>query len=342
MKRSLLVYGVLGAASLALAGCHLPSAAGFEGATPTAQTVALDVPSGGTAALADDGVTRSALLGQEADSYVLTRAVTSVVNVSTAAVLVLVRTIVSFPPSTVDGDVAVWGPHSEPLAKNAWRLTVTRLAKNQFHWELDGKDKKLDDSAFVTILSGTHTRAVDAKGHHLEHFGNGDFTIDWDVAATLPERDPKNAGRATFTYARLSPGATETIAVDFHGVKDDQNGEIHDAVYRYSATPGAGGDFKWGAIKDALPEPGNTGTAKETVTLHSRWLESGAGRADYKVIGAVDLAVLGGSATATECWDTGFSSVYLDTSYDDPSNPKDWGVETSCAFPTADYSTVTP
>ena len=337
MKRYLLVYGALGTVALAVAGCGMIDGSDFQGATPTAQTVALDVPGGGTAASAD-GVTQSALLGDEADSYKLTRGVTVVVNGGTGAVLLLVRTIVSFPPSSRDGDTAVWGPHSEPLAKNAWRLTVTRLAKHQFHWILDGKPKAAGDDAFVTILSGDHTRAVDAAGHHIEHFGNGNFTIDWDAAATLPEHDA-NVGVATFTYSRL-PGAADTIDVDFNGVQDDTTHEIFNALYRYSATPGAGGELRYGAVKDDLPEPGNTGTAKETVTLHSRWMESGAGRADYRIVGDDVTGAVGGPATATECWDTGFASMFLDNSYNDAT--KKWGAESSCVFPTADFSDVAP
>jgi hypothetical protein len=338
MKRTLLVYGTVGLLAAGLAGCNIIDGSDFEGSTPTAQTVALNVPGGGGTAAAGDGIAQSALLGDEADSYKLTRAVTAVVNGGTGAVLLLVRTIVSFPPSSRDGDTAVWGPHSEPLAKNAWRLTVTRLAKHQFSWVLDGKAKMAGDDAFVTILSGTHTRAVDGRDRRIEHFGSGNFTIDWDTAMTLPEHED-NRGVATFTYSRL-PGAAETIDVDFDGVQDDKNGEIFNAVYRYSATPGSGGELRYGAIQDSLPEPGNTGTAKETSTIHSRWMETGAGRSDYRVMGEDVTASLGGPGTVSECWDTGFASVFLDNNYNDAT--KKWGVETSCVFPTADFSSVTP
>jgi hypothetical protein len=328
---------MIGVMALGLGGCRLIDGKDFEGSTPTAETVALNVPGGGTAA-SNDGVTQSALLGDEADSYRLTRVVTWAVNGGTGAVLLLVRTIVSFPPSDRDGDTAVWGPHSEPLAKNAWRLTVKRLARHQFQWVLDGKPKAAGDDAFVTILSGTHSRAVDANDRRIPHFGSGTFTIDWETARTLPEHDD-NRGVAKFTYSRL-PGAAETIDVDFNGVEDDTTKEIFNAVYRYSATSGSGGSLRYGEIKDSLPEPGNTGTAKETATLHSRWMESGAGRADYRVMGDDVTAALGGPGSASECWDTGFASVYLDNNYNDAT--KKWGVETNCVFPTADFSSVTP
>jgi hypothetical protein len=343
MKRSLVlaVLGTFGAG--AVSGCNLPDGGDFQGATPTAESVALNVPaSGATAqgALTNDGVKRSALLGEVADSYQVTRALTAVVNGGTGFVLVLVKTIVSFPPTSVDADRnAVWGPHSEPLDRNAWRLTVDRVERHVFDWKLDSKDKTLGDDAFVTILSGRHTRATNDRGRPMENYGSGNFTIDWDAAATLPDHNPKEAGQATFTYSRLSPGAVHTINVDFAGVKHEKTGELFDAVYRYTAAPGSGGSMKYGEVRDALPDPGNTGTAPETFTLHSRWMETGAGRSDYQSSGPDITAALMGDGRVSECWDTSFNSQFMSVSYAPASG---WGSESSCAFASADFSTVAP
>jgi len=342
MKRSLVLYGVSGL--LALAGCGpMGSGNGYDGpfahATPTQETVALAIPEGHAAAAgSEDGVRTSALLGEEADSYKLTRTVTAVVNGGTGWVLGLVKLIVSYPPTSVTGsDTAIWAPAPEPLAKKAWRLTVTRKAKEVFDWSFQAKAKTDPDSAFITIISGTHTRAVDAADQPMENYGSGNFTIDWDASNTLP-REPQETGKdvgvATFSYARVDPASVTSIAVDFNGVKSDK-GEIHNAIYRYVATPGAGGDFKYGSKEDAAPEPGNTGTAKETLTIHSRWLESGAGRSDYRLSGG-DLGTASG--TVSECWEPSFASVYMVRSYDDVT----WGAETSCAFATADFSSEAP
>ena len=325
---------------IALAGCVPAEPSGFEGSTPTAQNVALDVPASGSAssALTSDGVRASALLGDEADSYKLTRGVTGIVNGATGAVLLLVKTIVSYPPTTRDPatDTAVWGPHTEPLAKNAWRLTVTRMDRDVFSWKLDGKAKTADDSAFITILSGTHTRAVDARGVHREHYGSGTFIVDWDAAQTLPDHD-RAVGVATFTYSRLDPAAVTMIDVDFKGIRDEGAvaTDLYDAIYRYTATPGAGGELRYAANRDYFPEPHPSGTAKESFTIHSRWMESGAGRTDYQLSGGDITAALSGNATVSECWDVSFASQYRLVSYD-PTNPTEsWGVETSCAFDNA-------
>ena len=337
MKRSSVVGSVT--AMIALGGCQMMDN-DFAGSTPTAENVALSVPANGStqsALTAGDGTTRSALLGQEADSYNLTRVVTGIVNGATGAVLLLVKTIVSFPPTSVQGDTAVWGPHAEPLDKNAWRLTVTRVQPHVFTWALDGKPKTADDIAFITILSGTHTRAVDAHGRPIENYGSGTFLVDWDAAQTLP--DHGNAvGVATFTYARVAPGAVTTIDVDFKGIKDDPPAtELYDAVYRYTATPGAGGELKYAAKRDYFPDPHPSNSAKEDFTIHSRWQETGDGRTDYELTGG-DVATAGiAPVTVSECWDAAFLSTFRNVSYD-PS--LDWGVETSCSFPNASF--VTP
>ncbi|HET6150622.1 MAG TPA: hypothetical protein VFH68_23990, partial [Polyangia bacterium] len=265
--------------------------------------------------------------------YQTTRNVTVVINGGTLAVLTLVHTIVEFPPTSVSNDSAVWGPHSEPLSRNAWRLTVTRVAPHSFDYVLAAKPKLADDSAFIGILSGHHNTVNGPHGRAIEGLGDGTFTVDWDAAQTLPEHD-KIVGKADFTYARASFTDTATIGVAFTGIKDESNAEIYNANYLYAATPGAGGDFHYAAHRDALPGPGPTGTAQELFTMHSRWLETGAGRADVQVSGG-DSPVP--SPIVNECWDAAFSSTFKNTSYDPAQT---WGQESTCVFTSASYSSL--
>jgi hypothetical protein len=321
-----------------LPGCGLKDDAdGFRGGVPRHEAVEVRVPGGAqTGSLtAEGGARQSALLGQKAEYYVLTRTVTAVINGGTFAVLTLVKTIVGYPATSVSGDTAVWGPHTEPLSPNTWRLTVTRLEPHKFQYALDAKAKTADDSAFKTILAGTHTRAVTAGGLPIEGFGSGTFTADWDAAQTLPEHGPE-VGKAMFTYSRESLGAKGTVDVVFNGIKEEKTGELFDAVYKFAETPGAGGDFQYGATQDYLPEPGNTGTAKEKLTIRSRWQQTGAGRSDVKLSGG-DLAASGTVGTANECWDSNFGSVYKAQSWLPLGG---WGTEGSCVFTPAEYSTL--
>jgi len=340
MKRSSVVFGMTAMlAGTSLVGCKLMDD-DFAGSTPTAENVALAVPASTQSALtASDGTKVSALLGEEAGSYQLTRAVTGIVNGATGVVLILVKTIVSYPPTSHHGDMAVWGPHSEPLDKNAWRLTVTRVEPHVFSWALDGKPKAAGDSAFVTLLSGVHTRAVNDRGRPIENYGSGSFVVDWDMAQTLPDHGDA-VGVAKFTYSRVAPAADTTIDVDFQGIVDEPRStdpaatELYDAIYRYTATPGAGGELKYAAKRDYYPDPHPSGTAKEDLTIHSRWQETGTGRTDYQLTGGEVAADGIAPVSVSECWDTSFLSTYLNVSYD---HAGDWGVETSCSFPTASF-----
>ncbi|MES1210633.1 MAG: hypothetical protein ABUS79_32245, partial [Pseudomonadota bacterium] len=327
-------------------GCGKADDGEFNGSVPTSATVALEVPapppsSAAAASSSNVSVKGAALQGKLASDYVLTRTVVVVVNTATAAVLDLVKDITDFPPTTVQGDTAVWGPGTDPLSANTYRLTVTKVAPHVFTYKLDGKGKTDPDTAFVTVLSGTHTRALDAAGHVEKGFGSGDFTLDFDAADTLPQHDD-NVGKVAFQYSRLSPTAAVTIDVTFTGVQDHcdpltckTSGQIFDAVYAYSATPGSGGDLQYADAKNYVP----TSSANETLSIHSRWLETGAGRTDMQVTGG-DLGVT--VNTSSECWDSNFASVYSFASYD-PSNPMvDWGAEANCgAFPAAAFITLT-
>jgi hypothetical protein len=68
-------------------------------------------------------------------------------------------------------------------------------------------------------------------------------------------------------------------------------------------------------------------------------METGAGRTDIQVTGGdVGTAV----DTASECWDSNFSSVYSAASYA-PNDPNvDWGSESSCAFASAALVSLSP
>jgi hypothetical protein len=342
MRRVFLMCVSMGAsvAALAAMGCgRIDDSDGFRGGVPTRDTVSLRVPGAdASGSLTASGAVLSALLGQKADTYVTTRDITAVVNGGTYAVLTLVRTIIDFPATTVAADSAVWGPHTEPLSPNTWRLTVTRVEAHKFQWLLEARAKTDPDTAFASIISGVHTAAVTAAGAAMEGFGNGTFTVDWDAAQKLPEHD-QNVGQAAFTYSRLAPGAVVSIDVDFKGIKDDKTGEIHDALYRYTETPGAGGELQYASDQDVSPGPGPTGTAKEHFTVHSRWQETGAGRCDLQISGGDLAGTPYDHSTGSECWDANFASVYRNLSYD-PATQSNWGDEASCPFTPASYATI--
>jgi hypothetical protein len=330
---------VLGVALTTTVGCGKgDDGDAYRDGVPYHEDVTLAFPGGGAtqSALTADGTaaTQGALLGEQAEFYRLTRGITVIVNTGTVSVLGLIKTITEFPPTSVDkaNDTAVWGPHTQALSPNTWMLTVKRIARGQFHYVLAAKPKTAPDTAYVNVLVGNHNLANPAAHRlaNLPAYGSGDFVLDWDAAATLPEHD-KNVGQAAFTYSRLSPTSDVNIGVTFTQVRDEDTGMLVDAMYDYTAMPGNGGSFDFKLVKNMIV----TTPALETITVHSRWMETGAGRSDTHFTGG-DVPATG--ATANECWDSNFLSVYMTNSYGDPA--KMWGAETSCAFTPAVYSAL--
>jgi hypothetical protein len=320
MKRTL----SLAVAALAITACHNPVDEYRDG-VPNQGMVEIKLPARATAGLeeaGDIGQIQQRARGDRSEFYLLTRGATGLVNGGAVFVLKLIEEVTKHQPTTFRGNEAVWGPYTEDLSPNSWKLTVTRTGEKTFSYSLTAQGKNAPESAWVAILTGSHT-----AGDNRD-VGSGEFLIDWDRAQTLPEHDD-NIGTADITYSRDVQGAV-TVAAQFRGVKDDSSGQRVDVDYRYSSpSPGQGGTFDfatWGNMDD--------GAKLEKLTIRSRWLATGAGRSDIKGTGG-DLPA---PATANECWDVNFASRYLAASWDASIG---YGNQaTDCAFPTPDYSSL--
>jgi hypothetical protein len=308
----------------------------FREGLPSKQMVQVKEPGNSTGQKMVGGEVSSMALapGQRSEFYTFTRGATVIVNGGTAFVLNLIEEITKHTPTSLEGDVAVWGPHTDALSPTTWKLTVTKKGEHTYDYKLEGKAKADADTAFKTILSGSHTISVDAQGNRMRDFGGGSLQIDWDAAQTLPEHDD-NVGKLDIRYAR--PDAASVINVDagFRNVKDDeQPGERVNADYKYKETPGAGGEFDFGLTKNFDSDPNRPN--KERLTIKSRWVQSGQGRADVKITGG-DFSVA--SATVSECWDANFASQYLEASWV-TAGPVYGNVSACGTFSTAIYSSL--
>jgi hypothetical protein len=268
--------------------------------------------------------------GRPAEWYATTRAVTVTVNSVALAVGTLVKLVTDYPATSVSQDSAVWGPWQGPLDPIEWKSHHHAHRPHQYQYIFEGRDKHNQNAAFVTVLSGTHAPGLDAQGNEMEGFGAGTFTLDWNARATLPQPD-NNVGTANYTYDNLSPASVVGITAKFRQVKDDnQPGKLVDVDYAFVQNPGADGsmDFLYNV-------PANATTAGGLGKVRSRWLWSGAGRSDV-VVTTTDSTL---TYTLSECWDTSYLSIYksvpLSTSATD-----NYGSESSCAFPTAQPSTL--
>lgn len=299
----------------------------FATGVPRASTVAMSVPGSDSKALTVESGSY-ALLGETAEWYKTTRNVSFVVNAGALAVGALVRIVTDYPPTTVSTDTAVWGPWQGPLDPIEWKVTVTRVAPHQYQYTFEGRDKHDQTAPYLTVLSGRHTAGVDAQGLEMEGFGAGDFVLDWDARAKLPGPDA-NIGTASYTYSHIGPAQVVNIAAQFKQVKDDDHpGRRVDVDYAFVQNPGADGSM------DFIYNAPSTKTVDGGVSkVKSRWLWSGAGRADVRMV-PTNLAI---TYTVSECWNASYLSVYKSTPLS-PSTDDNYGNASDCPFPTAVYS----
>jgi hypothetical protein len=317
--------------ALALSACQPIDKAGSEFATgvPRQETVAMAVPGSSAKALTVEGSTR-ALEGQTAEWYQITRAVSATVNGGALAVGALVRLITDYPATSVTPDSATWGPWQGPLDPVEWKITITRMAPHQYQYKFEGRDKHDSTAAFVTVLSGVHTPGLNERGHEMEGFGAGTFTLDWNARATLPAPD-NNVGTANYTYDHQGPGQVVDIKAQFRQVKDDKRpNKLVDADYAFVQNPGSVGsmDFIYDVPADAVSAGG-------LAKVRSRWQWDGAGRSDVTAT-STDLTL---TYTLSECWNVNYASTFksvpLSTAAAD-----NYGSEATCAFATPEYSTL--
>lgn len=278
---------------------------------PTADQVKIEVPEGNAAA--------AYALGDLADYYVITRNISRDLNGGAAWVLVLVHTIVHFPPTTVDGDVYTWGPWSDALDPAEWRLVVTENLDGSYDWSFDGKSKLEADSEFITVISGNAVPGVDP------HRGTGSFMIDFDAAEQVDPIDNNNRGTVEITYdLENRDGTPATLDMAIQTRQQDEEGNEQDVSfdYAYAKNFDGSGDLQF-AIHGDLDDEGGL---FEDAIIRSRWLSIGAGRADVRVSGG-DLGDL--TVEASECWNELFRRVFY-------TDSMEWmpteGSETDCAF----------
>ena len=277
-------------------------------ALPTSDQVSIKLPQ--TAARTTD----ADVLGQLAPYYVATRDVTRTFNGSTAWVLLTVHTIVQFPVTSTKGNTFTWGPWSDALSPAEYKLDVTAVGDGTYTYQLSGRSKTVANAKFEVVIDGTaDPRAGDAKG-------NGEFLIDFDAGRRVNPVDSGDAkGSIDVRYDLTKRHLDLTI------MSTDPQGQPALADYAYNDTADGSGDMTF----DVSLNAGGTALL-ETLTLRSRWLKTGAGRADARIAGG-DLGTI--QVTASECWNTMFGRVF----YKDSNNfAATEGAESSCAFATQD------
>lgn len=254
--------------------------------------------------------------GSWARYYAFTRHVRDGVNGTAAVVLGLVWYIVHTPPTRVAEDEAVWGPYTEDLEPATYRLVVARVGQGEYDYRLEGRPKSSgDESEFRAVLEG---RGFDKR--HPKH-GDGYFSLNLDVARALDPVKHPDGGilRIDHDVPAVRDGAWLPRLIQ----ADLTRGESWWSVE--SEQTEQGGSLSVSAHDDLDPLKQ---TAPEEVEIVSRWLPSGAGRADVTVAEG-DVPAEVGVVTAVECWGSDFRrSYYQDSVAWEPTE----GDASSCVF----------
>jgi hypothetical protein len=209
------------------------------------------------------------------------------VNLSVAAPLVTVQTIVDSPPTSCDGDTCTWGPGSSWHDLNEFKLTVTKV-DDHYSWALSGRPKSTPSADFTAFIYGN------AWPSDQRWVGHGDFTADLDAAATGLDRfeDSPTMGKVEVTYDNRD--GQQMVSVKFLGMADqDNSGHTLNAAYQYQ-NASTGGDLQI-ATSDLETSVG--------ITIHSQWKPTGEGRGDADIE----------DYHQSQCWGTaasGFALLY--------------------------------
>jgi hypothetical protein len=324
IEKKLTVVGFVATTWLGGAGCVVqqePDASKFIQAIPTADDVKLKEPTGPQTtpqSLELDLSIQGNPPAGYATYYRFTREIFDGVNLGTGYILGSVWLIVHYPPSTLSDREAVWGPWTEALSPAEYRFRATEVATDEYEYALEARAKESNDD-YVQILIGHGYGEGHAK--HRE----GTFTIDFDKANQVdPTRLHADDESGSLTVDYLLSSFPTTIDVT---AADQANGSsFHVKV----VTEQSGGGRVRVESHDDLDD--SKQTAKEDITMNSRWVTSGAGRADVTVRNG-DLPG-GTEIKASECWSSSFERTYwTDSAGIEPAQ----GDVAECPYADAEY-----
>ncbi len=266
-----------------LAGCGgSPAAEEFLAALPKRDQVEVAFPDG-SARGAKAGVRADALLGQTAEFYAVTRITSEHLNGLVGSALDTLGKITQMPPSSLERNRAVWGPFTPVLSPVNYRLVIERTAPGEFAHRLDARPKSVTaEEAFGPVLAGTASPERRA----------GTFSIDLNRQHALDAVGTPQTGSIGFAFEMAPQQGTIRIHLE--------NLAQPNADYVYVQHANGSGDFFFVAHPSLGADVALLGAL-----VRSRWMPSGAGRADAHVSDTT------GGRDITECWDENFARVFF-------------------------------
>jgi hypothetical protein len=289
----------------------------YLAALPTREGLAINVPGASDATSAAKARNEAAQLGAPATFYLLTRQVATQLNGDAAIFFDMIDQAVATPPTAHDATHEYWGPFTPALSPMTIVLAVQPVDAEDYNFFLGGKPKSAPNSAFTGLLGGS-AHQVDAT------HGSGQLEVNFSTLSSLDPTTSSATGAIAFVHSNIAD--PRTVEVHFGNFLDGTAGATPlNATYQYAEHADTSGSFQFALLTNFDNDPNGD---LEDVTLQSRWLASGAGRADLVATGG-DLPA-GFVVHATECWDASFARVFYT---DDVDPSKTEGSVSACALP---------
>jgi hypothetical protein len=226
-----------------------------------------------------------------AEYYVDTQSAITTFNSMATTLLGFIDHVRGYPPSQRNGNQRVWGPFPSDHYPS-WQIQVVMVRAIvsdtlQMAYHADLRPVGQGDSAWVSLLVGSYTSQAGA----VPSQGTVSFLAQTVRAAGYPiDDDPGvvNLDHLDVTYQNVTYPITVTMTIQNLPTAQTQSGQ-----YNYAEQQDGSGsmDFTWQGTTDT--------NVQGSAEMNSRWLGSGAGRADL-----VFTPSSSGAATTlgTDCW----------------------------------------
>jgi hypothetical protein len=289
---------------------------------PKSRELAVDVPAANKAADKD-----TSDIGSVSEFYRITRNTSDYLNGATAFWVGLIRTIMAYPPSEVDGDVVTWGPWRDQSALRPleYQLVAERVGERSITYTLSARNKN-GEGDFLPLIEGTARRPGAGQP------GSGTLKLLFDNQSVL---EPAKREQGTIDIAYDLEGEPKTNHIEFIDFVNEQGEGPLDAEYDYALSADGAGRFDFLTAADVDRD---AASLPESLHIVSRWNSTGAGQSDVAAWGG---SLDGATWAAAQCWDTAFLTTYNRYRSEGGSVPVDLdeGDAATCPF---EPETVTP
>jgi hypothetical protein len=252
-------------------------------------------------------VTSAVELANEAELARSTHDTTSGFNGLLTALVGIVDTVRSYPPTTRAPNVRIWGPFASdpksPTKNPGWQtrmiVSLGQVKPDQFDYEI-----------------AVHHTGVGAADTDWPDFIVGSFQAGHTARRGTGHVELRTAAVRAEGFDVSDLGMLDHLEIDYDTLDDPTQITMHvtnlpdpasadpgtQVSYAYRANAAGQGEMTFDLFANVIPGP-----AIEDMRVVSRWLDTGAGRASLTVI-----AGDGVGSRQTECWDRSFQATFND------------------------------